>query len=229
MAIKKANRGKSQEIKEKISEKLPVLTSPEKSRLSPKTKKILFTIIGILILVLVLFTLGKFLIAATVNGKPISRLEVISILEKQGGKQTLEQLITKSLILQEAEKQNITVTQEEIDADIKKISDNLSKQGQSLESALKLQNYSRTDLEDQIRVQKIIEKSLSKDIEVTDKDVEDYLEKNKDLISEEANVKPEELKKNIKEQLKQEKLNDRFQKWVEELKTKAKINTLVTY
>ena len=41
-------------------------------------------------------------VVALVNGEPISRIEVIKALEKQGGKATLDSLVTKKLIAQEA-------------------------------------------------------------------------------------------------------------------------------
>src|SRR3989344_4566099 len=58
-------------------------------------------ILGIFILVFAVF---KFLIAATVNNVPITRFEVIKLLEREGGQQALDNLITRQLVVQEAEK-----------------------------------------------------------------------------------------------------------------------------
>ena len=85
----------------------------------------------ILIVVALFFAKGIF-VAATVNGSPISRLSVIKELEKQGGKQALEAIIDKKLIETELNKQKVTVTKEEVDAEIEKIKTQVTAQGERL-------------------------------------------------------------------------------------------------
>ena len=50
------------------------------------------------------------------------------------------------------------------------------------------------EFKEQIRVQKLVEKLIGKDIKVTDKEIDDYIEKNKDSIPQDA--KPEEVRRN---------------------------------
>src|SRR5581483_10957610 len=76
------------------------------------------------------------LVAASVNGQPVSRLSVISMLEKEGGKQVLDNLITNSLILQEAKKQNVSVNLSEIQSEEDKIQAQLKTSGSDLDTAL---------------------------------------------------------------------------------------------
>jgi hypothetical protein len=78
------------------------------------------TLAGLIIVMSAVFFARNYLIAAVVNGQPISRLTVIQDLERQGGKQTLDTLITKSLIKQEAKKKNITVSQADINSELKR-------------------------------------------------------------------------------------------------------------
>jgi len=95
---------------------------------------------------------------ATVNGQPISRLTLIREMEKSSGKQVLEGLIGKTLILQEAKKQNIFVGKEDIDQEMAKIEENFKNQGQDLNQLLAFQGMTRADLEEQIQLQKTAEK-----------------------------------------------------------------------
>ncbi|KKS17292.1 MAG: Parvulin-like protein peptidyl-prolyl isomerase [candidate division WWE3 bacterium GW2011_GWB1_41_6] len=173
------------------------------------------------------YYLKSYFIAATVNGKPISRVQVIKELEKQGGKQTLDSEITKTLILQEAVKSNVDVSQETLDQQIKEIETSLTTQGQTLESALELQGMTREDLYEQLKLQKIIEVMLQDRTAVTDAEIDAYIQENKDFLPKEATQ--EEIVTDVREQLKQQKFATEFQSWVTELKENAKINYYTNY
>ncbi len=204
---------------------------PTESRSGIRVKKtyirIFGVIAGIILVGALLYTFRSLLVAATVNGQPISRLEVIKELEKQGGKQTMNSIVTKTLILQEARKKNITVSDQEIQDELKKIEKQFSTQGRNLDDLLAAQGMSKTQLTEQIRIQKLIEKILGKDIQVTDKEVQDYIDKNKDALP--PNAKPEELKTQVKEQIKQQKLSNKFQTWIADVQKNAKINYIIKY
>ncbi len=207
------------------------VTTPEKNT-NKSFKRYATKRNGIILLALILLGLGLYFfrslfIAATVNGQPISRLQVVQELEKQSGQQTLESLVTKNLILQEMEKNNITVNEEEISAEIKKIEDALKQQGRTLSDALAQQGLSRPELEEQLRIQKMIEKLFSKDAVVSDAEVDAYIEENKDALP--TDQEESALKATIKEQLKQQKLTTKFQTWLEGLQKQAKIEYYVNY
>lgn len=185
--------------------------------------------IGLIIVVLAVgaFFLKGLFVAALVNGEPITRLAVLSELEKQGGKQTLSSLINQALILQEAKKKNIQVSQGEIDAETKKIEDSLKSQGQSLDTALAVQGMTRQDLLMQLRLRALVEKLLADKTKVTDAEIADYIGKNKDAFP--AEMKEDEIKKNVREQLRQQKLGSASQSWLQELNKNSKINYFVNY
>lgn len=166
-------------------------------------------------------------IAAIVNGQPITRLAVISELEKRSGEQTLSSIVTETLILQEAQKRNVTVSQKELDDSIKSIEKDLKKQKQSLDQALSFQGMTRKDFEDQLRLRNLVEKMLAKEIEPTDKEVNDYIEQNKDTLP--KDLTEEQIKKTVKEQLRQQKLSSKVQEWLADLQRKATINYFVDY
>jgi len=181
----------------------------------------------VVILAVGVFFLKGLFVAALVNGEPITRLAVISELEKQGGKQTLSSLVNQVLILQEAKKKNVQVTQAEADASLKQIEDSLKAQGQNLDTALAMQGMTRKDLSLQLKLRALVEKLLADKIKLTDKEIADYIEKNKDTFP--AGMKEDEIKKSVTEQLKQQKLGSASQAWLAELNKNAKINYFVSY
>ena len=174
-----------------------------------------------------LYFLKGQLIVAMVNGRPVSRLALIKKMEKQAGKVTLDTLITETLILQEAKKQNVVVVDEEVDQEIKKLEDDLARQGQDLNELLSLQGSTKDTLRERMRIQKIIERIVGRDIQVTDEEIETYLEQNKEFIPEDADL--EEVKTDIKGQLTQQKLNEKIQTWIKSLNESADIKYFLEF
>ena len=184
--------------------------------------------IGLLLLLIVLVVLGVayhykgLFVAATVNGSPISRLAVISELEKQSGSQALDALVAKKLIMMEATKRKIVVTQADIDQEIRTISDQASKQGGTLAEALAQQGMTEADLREQIMYQKELEKILGDQVVVTDDDVNQYVATNKATAP--KGTSDDDFKAQIKDQLKGQKFNTAAGKWMSDAKAKATIN-----
>ena len=179
----------------------------------------------VIFIVAIIYLLRNQLIVATVNGEPINRLTLINQLEKQTGKKVLEGLVTNTLILQEAKKRNITVSNNEIDSEIKNIDDNLKKRGQSLDQALALQGLTIDAIKKQVKLNLIMRKLLAGKISVSDKDISDYIDQNKKLIPQDANL--EDTKKQVRQQLEQQKLQEKGQELIKSLQDKAKINYLI--
>lgn len=185
-------------------------------RLLTKHKSLFFLLLAVLV---VFVFLKNWLIVALVNGRPITRLSLDRELEKQGGKQVLESKITEILILNEAKKEKVSISPLEIEQKIKEIESQL--QGQKLTDLLAMQGQTLKDLEKQIKLQLSIERILSKDISVSDKDISDYFEKNKGSYP--KDTKLEDKKAEIKSLLLNQALGQKFQSWLEESKKKAKI------
>ncbi len=194
-----------------------------KEKLKNETvKRNLIVLIGIVILgggVLYRFK-GEFIVAS-VNGQFISRFSLINELENQGGKATLNSLITQALILQEAKKQGVTVGNDKLDQEMQQIEANLVSQGQNLEQVLGLQGMTEGQLREQIRIQKIAEEIVDKDIEATDEEVENYYKENVDSFPKDEDEG--EIKASIKQQLKQQKINEAIQLWIQSLHDNATI------
>ncbi len=192
----------------------------------PKPLVIAIGIAVILIVVALFFAKGIF-VAATVNGSPISRLSVIQELEKQGGKQTLEAIIDKKLIETELSKQKVTATKDEVDAEIDKIKAQVTAQGGTLEMALAQQGMTEENLREQITIQKKLEKLLADKVAVTEAEIDTYIKDSK--ATPPKDVKMEDFRKQIGEQLKGQKFQQEAQKWVSDLTASAKIKYYVTY
>lgn len=198
-------------------------------RLEFKKKHLLALSFGIaiaLILAALFYSKGIF-VAATVNGSPISRLSVIAELEKQGGKQALESIITERLIEAELQKNNIVVSDADIDAEIKKIEEQVASQGGTLEGALATQGMSMDILRTQIRTQKGLETLLADKVTLTDEELQSALKSAEGSAPE--GMTSDELKTAITEQLKQQKFQGEAQKWIADITANADIKYFVTY
>ena len=229
MPRKKIAKTSRRKKAESVSQTVVVSEKPQGESFGSLVKRKYLSIgIGIAFILLVLFLLKSVFIAAIVNGQPVWRIPLIRNLEKQGGKQVLNSLITNMLIYQEAKKKNITIGNDEIQKQIKSIEARVSSQGsQNLDEVLKTQGMTRKELEEQIKFQKTVEKLINKKVDVTDQEVQDYIDKNKESTPEEANMN--EVKTSVKQQLLQEKSQNAYQELVENLKKQAKIQYLVNY
>jgi cell division protein FtsL len=215
-----------------VEEPKKVTSAPTTTTTTPKQpmriKKVY--VIGVLVIAILgtLLFLGRGLfVAAVVNGQPISRLAIVEESEKQAGKQALDSQVRNTLIEQEARKQNITVSDQEIDAEIKKVEGTLAKQGQKLDQVLEMQGMSREDLRKLIRLDKLVGKIVGKDVKVTDKDIDAYIEKNKETLPENQDEK--QLRASVKDRLQQQMLNEKVQAWLQSVQGKANVMYFVQY
>lgn len=209
----------------------PAPETPKQKYISLKFKKpkpvvIAVGVAVVLVIVALVFAKGLF-VAATVNGSPISRWSVIKELEKQGGKQALESMIDSKVIEGEINKQKITIDQSEVDAEIKKIETQVSAQGGTLDQALAAQGMTKEKLIQQITIQKKLQKLLADKVAVSEAEIDAYIKDSKATLP--KDMKMEDFRKKIGEQLKQQKFQQEAQTWVSDLTAKAKIKYYVNY
>lgn len=183
-------------------------------------KKILWPIV-ILIALLVLWFLKDQLIIATVNGKPITRFQVIKELEQQGASQILESLITRELVDQAVKEANVEVNEEAVAAQMAEIEESLSAQGQNLDDILAMQNLTRADVEEDIRLNLQVDQILADKIQVSEEEVLEYFETNKEFLGEDIDF--EEMRDQIEAQVIQEKRTEAQQEWLETIREEANI------
>lgn len=195
-----------------------------KSESTPKTKiitkKYLYAVLIVLGVIGLLFTASRFWIIAWVDNKPITKFELYSLLEKRDDGKTAEELIVQRLLLSEGQKQRQSISSAEAESEIKKIEEQQGGAGQ-LDQILSIQRLSREDFRKLVELQLLKQKLFGGDIKITEEDVKKYIDENKESLPANILNRPEsseaaKLKDSIKEQLKQLKVNDNFNKWLEE-------------
>lgn len=191
------------------------------------TKSKVFLIALIAVLAFMVYSGFGWLVAASVNGSPILRLSVIRDLEKQGGQQSLDNLVNEAIIRQEASKAGISIGEDQVSAEIDALRSRLSEQGQDLDSLLSMQGMSVESFREQVEIQLTIEGLLSERIEVVQSEIDEFIEQNKDFLPEE--ISSEELNNLAKEELSQQKLSAEFATWLEEARSNASIRYFVNY
>lgn len=197
-----------------------------KKKFSEDKKRVIIILAVFVILTLAAFRIDLFVVAL-VNGTPITRITLIRELEKQGGSQVLDQLITESLIFQEASKNNIKVTEADLDKEVELIQEELTLQGMDLESTLLLQGQTMQDFRRNIKVKIVVEKLLEGEIDVTDEEVEEYFDESKDFYGEDVLL--EDVKEEIRTQLADQQMSLKYQEWLQEIKTNSDIKYLISY
>lgn len=192
-------------------------TSP-KSRII--TRKYLYAVAGVVVLIGLLFIASRFWVIAWVDNKPVTKFELYSLLEKRDEGKTSQELINEKLLESEGQKQRQSVSEDEVQAEIKKVED---QQGgaEQLKQVLAANGTTYEDFEKLVKRQLLIQKLFGGGINITDADVDKYIADNKEMMPPTVMNNPEsseaaKLKENVKEQLKWGKISENYQKWTQE-------------
>ena len=167
------------------------------------------------------FAYARYWNIATVNGVPISRLSYIKVLEQQGGKQILAQMIDDTLVMSAAKSNNITIDQKTIDDEVSKIEARLKAQGQTLDASLKANNLTRDDLNYQITLKKIQDQLSASKEEISQEKIDAFLKTNKALLP--TDKTKEELNALAKNELTLQANEASASAWLDGLRSEAKI------
>lgn len=247
---KKTSSDKKKPVKKAVKakpslKKLPLsnTASAESSVISPNTdqatistydssrklsfNRTIFVPIIVIIIFALLYTFRSSIFVATVNNQPIWAGDFYNEIKRDAGKQAMSDLVTKTLILQEAQRKHIAITDADVSKQIKTYSDQFSTQGQTIDQFLKSQNMTMSDLRDRVHLQLTLQKLLGNSIQVSDKEINDYLEKNKDSLP--NGEITASARAYAKQQLQTQKLQTKFQELVDKLQKQAKINYYISY
>lgn len=191
---------------------------PDKITNFKKSKTFYLVIIAVGLALLFFFKKSWF-IAATVNGQPLTNLELQMKLNAQFRSQTLNQMINEKIILDEARKNGALPTEEDIN---KKISDLETSVGgkEALDSLLTQQGQTRTSIRSQIVIPLALTKLYEKEATVSADEVSKFMDQNKDQLKATDSASQQ---KEAEDAIKQQKLQQIFNQKFQELKTKAKI------
>jgi foldase protein PrsA len=125
-------------------------------------------------------------IVVVVNGEPITAFKFYAEMEKQVGAQILQNMIIESLIMQEVERLKLSIT----DADIAQQLEMLRMQfpnEQSFQYAL--MGMSQENLYAQLKIQAALWKLGTRNVKVTEEEMKQYYEENKDDYKEPETVR----------------------------------------
>lgn len=193
-----------------------------KSTPTEQSNKRFLPIIAIAIVALLgvlLYQYKQLFVAAMINGQPILRSTLNSKLQNRYGAQTLDSLIGETLIVQEARKKGINVSEKEVSDRINQMKKTLP-QGMSFEQALEMQGMNESDFRQQLYTSILVDKLLSGQASVSAAEIETYITQNKETMTatDEAALQEE-----ARESLKQQKTQEIFQTWYENLRKNANI------
>jgi len=126
---------------------------------------------------------------ATVNGEPITKGELFEAMFAQGGREALDQLVTRKLIAQEAEKAGISVSEEELDEEINAIVEE-SFQGSQDEFITVLEYYglSLEEFKEDARLNLLVRKLALEQVDPSEEEAREYFAENLHMFEQ-----PEEI------------------------------------
>ncbi|PIV02168.1 hypothetical protein COS55_00150, partial [Candidatus Shapirobacteria bacterium CG03_land_8_20_14_0_80_40_19] len=175
------------------------------------------------VLVVLAAVLGYFfrdrLLVAIVNGKPVFRYKLNQLLVKSSGKEALENLIVEGLIKEEVKKNQVVITKEDIDGEIKKISAQFG-DVTKFEEVLKAQGMSKEDFQSQIETKLQVYGILGKDITVSEDEISQFLKENGETMTATSEAEKRTEANGV---LREQKINEKVQTWISDLLAKAKI------
>ena len=127
-------------------------------------------------------------VVARVGSETITKDELYDFLVKHGGTEALEQLIQEKVVSIEAAKQNVTVTDDEVN---NKLQDMMASYGgeNAFNQALAYSGYTMEDVKTNLIMQLKLIKLMGPTITITDDEMKTYFDENKATFAQEEQVK----------------------------------------
>lgn len=149
-----------------------------------KDRMVVTIIIAVLGLAIVAATIifTKDEVVAEIDGEKITEQELQDSLLAQYGTDTLDVLITNKLIELEADKEKVTVSDDEIQAELDTLAESYGGET-ALEEAVTASGSTMKDVKKDIETYLLTEKLLEPRIEITDEEMQTYFEENKDTYA----------------------------------------------
>lgn len=195
---------------------LPMMTS------KPMNSKVISLALVVVVIGLVTYKAGPWLVPALVNNRPVTRFELWSRLEKNYGTQTLDDMVNEKILDKAIADANVKVDRVKLDDQIKALEKQFETTG-GLDEALKQRGLSRKDLEKQVRTQLSVEELLADKINPTEDEIKKQFDSGVTTLYKDK--KFDDVKVSITDELKQTKLRDAFLIWFAEVKKSAKVKS----
>jgi len=127
-------------------------------------------------------------VVAKINNETITKEELYNFMVSQNGSQVLDYLISEKIVEMEAKANNITVTKEEIDKEIEEAAEQYGGI-EIFQQTLAMYGYSMDAIRKDVEKSLIIEKLLADRVEITEEEMRQYFEENKELFDEEEQIR----------------------------------------
>jgi foldase protein PrsA len=139
--------------------------------------------------------------AATVNGEVITMDELYEVMLKESGRDFLDRLITNRLILQEGKQLGITVSDEEIDAEIASvIQKNFYGNVDYFLQAIEQYGTTEKAIRDDLSIEMVLRKIAKSQIDVTDEEAREFFLSNQAFYNISEQVEARHILLETKEQ-----------------------------
>lgn len=158
--------------------------------------QVLWAVVAILLIAVVVMGVlmpqqasGDDRVAAVVNGDPIMKDELFDMMYAQEGKEILDQLITRQLIIQEAARLGVEVSEEDVDEEIDKIIDE-SFMGSEEEFLMLLDQYGVAIevFREDARLNMLAREIAMAQTDFTDEDGREFFEEHRHLYEQQEEV-----------------------------------------
>ncbi|AJY74961.1 peptidylprolyl isomerase [Paenibacillus beijingensis] len=123
---------------------------------------------------------GGKVVAATVGGKPITKAELQERLARQYGDEVLRTMMVRAAIDLESAALNLSVTDEDIDADLADQMEGYESEAAFYEAMKSQLGLDRDDVRTDAKYRLLLEQIATRNIVVTDEEVDDYLSEHAD-------------------------------------------------
>jgi len=225
MSEKKSKSGKAVKVIKKLRVNEAVVV-PKVSSSPVNTamfvKILLIIAIGVVAFLLVQKNRSLFIVG-TVNKSPVTRWELNSKMADKYAEQSFEEIVSERLLSENLKKNNITVSEKEINDELAKIKEQYGGEEQfksALEQFGMTEAKALESIEQSIGLKKLVEAQGA--VEISDAQVEAYFTDNK------ASYEGKELTEvsaEIKDILYQQEIYSRSQEWYSGIRKEAKINS----
>lgn len=201
-------------------------TSPKTKSLKPIffVKLLLIIAIGVVVFLLVQKNKSLFIVG-TVNKSPITRIELNAKMAEKYGKQTFEEIVSERLLAENLKKNNIVVTDKEVQDELAKIK---AQYGGEEQFKAALVQFGMTEskafesIKQSLGLKKII-LAVNK-IEITEEAITKYFTDNKASYT---GKKLEDVSSEIKETLTQQEIYTKSQEWYTQIRKDAKVSSFL--
>ncbi len=155
-----------------------------------KNIKLYGAVLAILLLSVALLTVacsnaGE--VVASVNGEPISKDELYDVLVKQNGQQALEVIIMKKIIKMETDKQDLQISKEDIDKEVKEMAEQYGGE-ETFNQMMSMYGYDIDDIKEDMEMNLMIEALIKPRINISPEEMQEYFDNNKEEFATEEQV-----------------------------------------